>query len=86
LSTDLSSETRKLEYEVSPDKRVDCVDLTRDFLEHACVERVHYQEMPHCLYYLLVGNALLQAPATFFSIFGTGARVPGPDSVTYLKI
>ena len=56
LSTNLPSETRKLEYEVSPDKRVDCVDLTRDFLDYARVERVHYQEMPHCLYYLLVGN------------------------------
>lgn len=31
LSTHLPSETRDLDYEVSPEKRVDCVDLTRDF-------------------------------------------------------
>jgi hypothetical protein len=56
LSTQLQSDTRIREYEVSPGKRVDCIDLTRDFLEHAQVERIHYHEMPHCMYYLLTGN------------------------------
>ena len=56
LSTKLPSETRHLEYEVSPEKRVDCVDLTSDFLYQARVERINYQEMPHCMYYLLLGN------------------------------
>ena len=56
LLTNLSSETRDVEYEVSPGKKVDCVDLTRDFLEQARVERIHYQEMPHCLYSLFIGN------------------------------
>jgi hypothetical protein len=56
LSTNLRSDTRHLEYEVSPDKRVDCIDLTRDFLTQAQVEKINYQEMPHCMYYLLTGN------------------------------
>jgi len=56
LSTDLPSETRHLEYEVSPEKRVDCVDLTRDFLEEAIVEQINYQEMPLGIYNLLLGN------------------------------
>jgi hypothetical protein len=56
LSTTLQSEARNMEYEVSPGKVVDCIDLTRDFVEHARVERIHYHEMPHCMYYLLTGN------------------------------
>ena len=58
LSTPLKTESRTTEYEVSPEKKVDCVDLSDDFLELAQVQKIHYQEMPHSMYYLLLGDML----------------------------
>ena len=56
LTTDMKSDTRDTAFEISPEKRVDCIDLTRDFLEQAGIERIQYDEMPNCIYYLLIGN------------------------------
>jgi len=55
-STVMKYESRHPSFEVTPEKIVDCIDLTNDFLERANVARINYSEFPTFMFYLLTGN------------------------------
>ena len=42
--------------EITPNKVVDCIDLSSDFLEKAEVERINYSQFPTVMYHLLTGD------------------------------
>jgi len=63
LTTEMRCETRNKEYEIVTGgintnriKRVDCIDLTKDFLEKAMVEQINFHEFPTFMFHLLEGN------------------------------
>jgi hypothetical protein len=55
-STVMKYESRHPSFQVTPEKIVDCIDLSNDFLERANVARINYSEFPTFMFYLLTGN------------------------------
>jgi hypothetical protein len=56
LSTTLSSDTYHPCYEVAPGKVVECIDMTKDFLEKASVECIDYNLLIEAFFHLLKGD------------------------------
>ena len=56
LTTSMKCESRNPLMQIAPQKMVDCIDLTKDFLEKANVGRINYNEFPNILFNLLTGN------------------------------
>lgn len=56
LTTDLKCDSRNPCMEITPNKVVDCIDLSRDFLEKAEIQRINYSQFPTIMYHLLTGD------------------------------
>ena len=56
LTTTLLSDTHHPCYEVAPGKVVECIDMTKDFLEKAHVECIDYNVLNVAFFHLLKGD------------------------------
>ena len=57
LNTNLKTDTFFPQYELSPSKVVDMIDLTKDFIDYAQIDKINYNEFACMMFYLLKGDS-----------------------------
>ena len=55
-TTHLKTDTFFPQYELSPSKIVDMIDLTKDFTDYAQIEKINYKEFACMMFHLLKGD------------------------------
>ena len=56
LETEMKTETRCCHYAIGPEKVVDMVDLSREFLEYTDIANINYRELSDSMFYIFTGD------------------------------